>query len=103
MDAVLQVEGVLLDMDGLLLDTERVAERCWREAEEESGFPMPPGFYFTLIGQSMARIEERLHEVMDPACDVEAFLKVANRVYHDAIVRGAVPVKAQQAGSRYLP
>ena len=99
MEAVLEVKGVLLDMDGLLLDTERVAERCWNEAEEVSGFRMPPGFYFTLIGQSMARIEQRLHEVMAPECDVEAFLKVANRVYHEAVVEGKVPVKA---GARKL-
>ena len=93
MDAVLQVKGLLLDMDGLLLDTERVAETCWTEAERQTGFKMPPGFYFTLIGQSMAMIERRLHEVMDPACDVAAFLEVANRVYHDAILNEAVPVK----------
>jgi HAD superfamily hydrolase (TIGR01509 family) len=93
MDLALQVKGLLLDMDGLLLDTERVAEVCWAQAEKESGFKMPPGFYFTLIGQSMRRIEERLHEVMDPECDVAAFLGVANRVYHDAIVNADVPLK----------
>jgi HAD superfamily hydrolase (TIGR01509 family) len=89
----LHLQGVIIDMDGVLLDTERVAEKCWRAAELETGFRMPEGFYFTLIGQAMPLIERRLIEVMDPACDIAAFLAVANRHYDHALTSEPVPVK----------
>jgi HAD superfamily hydrolase (TIGR01509 family) len=93
MDSPLVIRGFLLDMDGLLLDTERISKRCWIAAEEETGFFMPPGFYDSLIGQSMARIRERLMEVMDPACDVDAFLEVASRIYTEAVTGPSLPLK----------
>lgn len=93
MDAPLEIRGFLLDMDGLLLDTERVAWECWNQTEQETGFSMPAGFYYSLIGQSMKRIETRLREVMDPACDIPQFLEVASRIYIDRVVNMVAPVK----------
>ena len=80
-------------MDGLLLDTERVAERCWHAAEVETGFNMPDGFYFTLIGQAMPLIKHRLVEVMSAECDISQFLLVANREYRRVLEEEAIPVK----------
>ena len=94
MDTALEISGFLIDMDGLLLDTERVSKLCWEKAEQETGFYMPEGFYFSLIGLSMSRIEQRLNEVMDPDCDVPAFLEVASRIYIDAVLNNVAPVKA---------
>ena len=93
MDAPLEIRGFLIDMDGLLLDTERVAWECWRQTEEETGHFMPDNFYYTLIGQSMKRIEARLHEVMNPACDIREFLEIASRIYIDRVVNMIAPVK----------
>lgn len=93
MEPVLAIKGLLLDMDGLLIDTERVAELCWAEAERETGFCMPEGFYFTLIGQSMQLIRERLIQAMDPACDIDRFIGAANRIYYRTLMEQSVPVK----------
>lgn len=88
------VGGFLIDMDGLLLDTERLAQGCWAEAELRSGFRMPEGFYFQLIGQSLPRIEERLMEVMEGGCDVPAFIGTAAALYEEKLSTGGIPVKA---------
>ena len=34
------VKGVLFDMDGVILDTEKLYTRFWREAAQSLGFPM---------------------------------------------------------------
>ncbi len=33
------IRGLILDMDGTLIDTERVYHICWKQAIEEAGFP----------------------------------------------------------------
>ena len=93
MRPVLQIKGFLIDMDGLLLDTERVSHRSWMLAEEKTGFRLPPEMYATLIGQSMVAIGNRLREVVSPDCDVEAFLKVASRFYRTILEEEAIPLK----------
>ena len=68
-----QIRGVLLDMDGLVLDTEKLYCRFWREACAHFGFPMTQEqalrmrfkgdsrrLGIQLAGQSLALLQQRL-------------------------------------------
>lgn len=99
MSGILTIRGLVFDMDGLLLDTERVALGCWKEAERETGIVLPEGFYFSIIGQSITRIEARLRERDGGDELIGVYLRKANQKYRAALDAGEIHLKA---GARAL-
>lgn len=85
--------AVIFDMDGTLLDTEPVSMRAWEQAERETGHFMPRGFFVSIIGQNEATFREKLSQVMAPDCDVDAFVRRANRIYREFLESETVPLK----------
>lgn len=43
-------EAVIFDMDGLMIDSERVSVACWSEAAIALGVPLPEGFFLRMVG-----------------------------------------------------
>ena len=44
------IRAVLLDMDGTVLDTERINKICWQRAMAETGYHFEEKVYFDLVG-----------------------------------------------------
>ena len=86
--------AVIFDMDGTMLDTERVSLVAWSATEVSTGHRMPEGFYESMIGQSEAGCRDRLAAVMAPACNVDAFIREANQRYFDLLHAAPIPHKA---------
>ena len=55
-----RVAAVVLDMDGLMLDTEPIYKRAWQNAATECGFDLDDEFYLTLVGLPTPACEEAL-------------------------------------------
>ena len=64
-----RIRGVLFDMDGLVLDTEKLYCRFWMEAAEFYGFPMTfeHGIGMRALGKAAA--EAKLHSYLGPEAD----------------------------------
>lgn len=63
------MRGAIFDMDGLLLDSEQIYQRCWHALARELGAVLPPTFAaeITGTGADQARIVLRKHFPMtDP-------------------------------------
>ena len=43
-------DAVIFDMDGLMIDSERVSIACWSEAAAESGLPLDETFFVRMVG-----------------------------------------------------
>jgi beta-phosphoglucomutase-like phosphatase (HAD superfamily) len=57
-----EIAAVILDMDGLMLDTESIYKRAWQTAAGQCGYPLDDSFYLTLIGKPTPACEALLLE-----------------------------------------
>ena|ERR671935_2560285 len=57
---VVQVGTLILDMDGLMLDTEQLYKRAWQTAAAELGYCLEDALYLTLVGRTNAEGERAL-------------------------------------------
>ena len=58
--------AVLFDMDGLMLDTERMARRAWTGALSAHGYEMDEPSYLRLLGRTTGDVQQILHELFGP-------------------------------------
>ncbi|MEZ4675595.1 MAG: HAD family phosphatase [Caldilineaceae bacterium] len=88
------VKAVIFDMDGLMLDTERLAQAAWQRAGAELGYDLPDAIYLQAVGRTAQATEVifRAHFGLDSPFD--AIYQRKQHYYHEAIAAGRVPLKA---------
>ncbi|BCX81707.1 beta-phosphoglucomutase [Methylomarinovum caldicuralii] len=69
--------AVVLDLDGLLLDTEAGYLRAWRQTAAALGFELDDPLARRLSGQSIDRIANILKEAFGPGFDFERFQRLS--------------------------
>ena len=60
------LSAVILDLDGLVLDTERVARRAWRRAAAELGYAIDDSLHARIIGRTLRDSRRILVEALGP-------------------------------------
>jgi len=58
-------DAVIFDMDGLMIDSERVSIACWSEASEAMGIALPDGFFLQMVGLGDRDCERLLLQHID--------------------------------------
>jgi len=86
-------QGVIFDMDGLMLDTERISRDAWRAAAGEVGVPFRETWLVHIVGRSMRDIARELERLEGPEFPLDRFMATANRHYLEVIATGNIPVK----------
>jgi phosphoglycolate phosphatase-like HAD superfamily hydrolase len=87
------IQAFIFDMDGLLLDTERVYQRSWSEAARRLGFDLNDEIYLMLIGITVADSEKRLAEVFGFRFPIGEFRKDAKSRYETIVETEGIPLK----------
>jgi HAD superfamily hydrolase (TIGR01509 family) len=85
--------GVIFDMDGLMLDTERVARIAWQEAARRAGYDMSDELFASMIGRTKFDSVDLLRAAFGPAFDFEQAYLACNVLYQDHINREGLPLK----------
>jgi HAD superfamily hydrolase (TIGR01509 family) len=84
--------AVILDMDGLMFDTERLARIAWARALAEQGYAIPETVYLTVVGRSAPAVWAVFRERLGPAAPIEAMHRVKERYLEETLAAG-VPLK----------
>jgi len=85
--------GVIFDMDGLLVDTERIARIAWQQAARNAGHEMPDAVFARMIGRSKRDSAGLLREALGPDFDFEKVYLATAALYEEIIARDGLPLK----------
>lgn len=89
----MDIDAVILDMDGLMLDTEPLYWRAWQKAAAELGFDIDDEFYFTLIGKTNAFAKIALRERFGADFPLVAFEERWVGLWRAEVERSEIPTK----------
>ncbi|HUX50478.1 MAG TPA: HAD family phosphatase [Spirochaetia bacterium] len=91
--ALPRFDACIFDMDGLLLDTERLFVSCWMEAGAAMGFHLAEDLVLATVGLSKFQTFELLRSDQGQSFPAEEVRELRNRLALDRIRSTGVPVK----------
>ena len=86
-------QAAVFDMDGLLLDTERLCMQAFRGACEALSLPMLEDVYLGIIGCNAQGIEQVICDGYDASLDYPQLRTEWMKRYHPIVEQQAVPIK----------
>jgi HAD superfamily hydrolase (TIGR01509 family) len=88
-----RLSAVILDLDGLILDTERVARRAWRRAAAEQGYTIDDSLYTRIIGRTPSDTEDILVAALGSGFPYRGARRCQERYMSQAIEQGELESK----------
>lgn len=87
------VDAVVFDMDGLMLDTEHLYKSAWQKAASSLGYVLDDGFYFSLVGRTNEAGEGELAKRFAPDFPLAEFRQRWEDLWRTEVKGGGIPPK----------
>jgi HAD superfamily hydrolase (TIGR01509 family) len=85
MNQLLPLSAIIFDMDGLMLDTERINQIAWRRAAAEWGYTFPDEVYLAAVGRTVRDTKALFRRTFGPDFPFEAMYQ-RKQGYADAYI-----------------
>ncbi len=87
------IKAIIFDMDGLMIDSERVTFECYQERLKDMNLTMDEEFYKTLLGKPIKGIYQRFYDVYGNDFPIENVIKDVHQLMAERFETEGVPVK----------
>ena len=85
--------AIILDMDGLVLETEVTYCRAWQQALLKLGFNLSLDFFSSLTGLPFQRIEEKLQQACKGQLSLSKFRQLSSDYWYDDVKLQGIETK----------
>ncbi|WP_200163401.1 HAD family hydrolase [Cerasicoccus arenae] len=93
MQQLASVRGVIFDMDGLLLDTERLFKKAYQRSASQHGIVLKDSVYDMMIGLRSDASQRILREQLGPDAPSAAIIEGARHYYYMQIEEEGIPLR----------
>lgn len=87
------IKAIIFDMDGLMIDSERVTFGCYQEILKGMNLTMDEEFYKTLLGKPLKGIYQRFYDVYGNDFPIEDMIKDVHALMAKRFETEGVPIK----------
>ena len=87
------IKAIIFDMDGLMIDSERVTFECYQERLKDMNLTMDEEFYKTLLGKPIKGIYQRFYDVYGNDFPIEDVIQDVHQLMAERFETEGVPVK----------
>lgn len=87
------IKAIIFDMDGLMIDSERVTFECYQEILKGMNLTMDEEFYKTLLGKPLKGIYQRFYDVYGNDFPIEDVIKDVHALIAKRFETEGVPIK----------
>lgn len=89
-----KIQGIIFDMDGVIIDSERISFKCFQEVFKEYNYEIDEKFYLKLIGRNYAGIEDIMKKEYGDDFPFEAIYRKKADLAYEVTDRDGVIVKS---------
>lgn len=87
------IKAIIFDMDGLMIDSERVTFECYQERLKDMNLTIDEEFYKTLLGKPIKGIYQRFYDVYGNDFPIQNVIQDVHQLMAERFETEGVPVK----------
>ena len=87
------IKAIIFDMDGLMIDSERVTFECYQKILKDMNLTMDEEFYKTLLGKPLKGIYQKFYDVYGDGFPIEDVIKDVHAFMAKRFETEGVPIK----------
>jgi HAD superfamily hydrolase (TIGR01509 family) len=89
----MRIRAVIFDIDGLMIDSERISQRSWGQVMADAGYPLSEEVYLQMIGRTEKDVRYILQRVYGEEFPFDEMYHRREERFNQIIAREGMPVK----------